>query len=290
MVEFDARKLESFYQPSRTVDYYLPLDGKYIHLNPFIGQKIILNFSGTIRCVHCQRVTKKSFSQGYCFPCARSLAQTDLCIVRPHTCAFFEGGCRDSEWGEKNCMTDHVVYLANSSGLKVGITRQENRFNRWIDQGASKAIPIARVSKRIDAGKIEAHLSKNLSDKTNWRKMLTNQVPEIDLQSQKELVLKSMPEGISWEPLTEPVYSFRYPVHTYPEKVKSHNLDKTPTVEGRLLGIKGQYFILDTGVLNIRKFTGYELKLDVEDHSPEPIASKPSSISSSGISSISSAD
>ena len=52
-----------------------------------------------------------------------------------------------------------------------------------------------------------------------------------------------------------------YPVEQYPEKVKSHNLDKTPVIRGKLQGIKGQYLILDTGVINIRKYSGYELRI-----------------------------
>ena len=63
---------------------------------------------------------------------------------------------------------------------------------------------------------------------------------------------------------TESVCEIGYPVNAYPEKVKAHNFDKTDTVSGVLQGIKGQYLILDSGVLNVRKFSGYELELSTE--------------------------
>ena len=54
-----------------------------------------------------------------------------------------------------------------------------------------------------------------------------------------------------------------YPVLSWPDKVKAHNFDKQTEVEGTLMGIKGQYLMLDTGVLNIRKFGGYEVEIKV---------------------------
>jgi hypothetical protein len=47
----------------------------------------------------------------------------------------------------------------------------------------------------------------------------------------------------------------------YPTKVVSLNFDKTPVISGVLEGIKGQYLLLDVGVLNIRKFSSYNLTL-----------------------------
>ena len=291
MYELDVQKLESFYEPGSTVAYYLPYGDQFIHLNPFIGQAVKIRYKGSITCIHCGRKTKKSFNQGYCFPCARSLPQTDLCIVRPQTCSYFDGGCRDPEWGEKHCMIRHTVYLANSSGIKVGITRHENRFNRWVDQGAIAAIPIATVNKRIDAGKVEVALATTLADKTNWRKMLSKDVKEIDLHTAKSAALDLIPADISHEISEEPVYRFKYPVREFPEKIKSYNLDKTPEVEDILLGIKGQYLIFKNAVINFRKFSGYAIEFSSPDQRVVPISSKPSSVgSSSAASSISSAD
>lgn len=57
------------------------------------------------------------------------------------------------------------------------------------------------------------------------------------------------------------VTSIRYPVLEFQEKIKSHNFDKNPIVDGTLMGIKGQYLMFDTGVINIRKFTSYEVRV-----------------------------
>ena len=57
------------------------------------------------------------------------------------------------------------------------------------------------------------------------------------------------------------VVQIRYPVLEYPEKVRSHNLDKEPRLEGTLMGIKGQYLIFDTAVINMRKYAGYLMQV-----------------------------
>jgi hypothetical protein len=51
--------------------------------------------------------------------------------------------------------------------------------------------------------------------------------------------------------------NFHFPARQYPSKIVSFNLDKIPVVEGQLDAVKGQYLILDTGVINIRKYAGY---------------------------------
>lgn len=250
------------------VQYSLTLDDKIIPLNKWLGQKISLTFSGAIACVHCGRATKKSFNQGYCYPCFQKLAQCDRCIMSPEHCHFHQGTCREPLWGEQFCMTDHIVYLANSSGLKVGITRASQIPVRWIDQGAVSAIPFARVATRQQSGLLEVLLKQHVADKTNWRVMLKNEQPEISLQDAcATLAVKILPEltvlqsqfglqAIQLLPDAEEI-KIRYPVLAYPHKVSSLNADKEPLISGRLLGIKGQYLLLDSGVINLRKYTGY---------------------------------
>jgi hypothetical protein len=138
-----------------TVQYELPLSDQRIALNPLLGKVIKLTFTGNIRCVHCNRTIKKSFNQGYCYPCFISLAQCDMCIMKPETCHYEAGTCREPSWGEEFCFKPHIVYLANSSGIKVGITRQTQIPTRWIDQGAVQALPIFKVQSRYMAGLIE---------------------------------------------------------------------------------------------------------------------------------------
>ena len=129
--------------------YSMPIGDQLVPMNALIGKMLTLDFQGQINCVHCGRLTKKSFNQGYCYPCFQRLAQCDICIVSPEKCHYAAGTCRDPEWGESHCMIDHVVYLANSSGVKVGITRGTQVPTRWIDQGAVSALPIFRVRTRL---------------------------------------------------------------------------------------------------------------------------------------------
>ena len=130
------------------VQYHLPIGEHRVHLNPLVGKVLSLEFSGQINCIHCDRKTNKSFSQGFCYPCFRRLAACDSCIVSPEKCHFDAGTCREPDWAESNCFVDHIVYLANTSGVKVGITRHSQVPTRWMDQGATQAQPIARVQHR----------------------------------------------------------------------------------------------------------------------------------------------
>ncbi len=253
------------------VEYRLPLDDEQIPLNQFIGSTVSLNYLGQIHCIECGRKTSKSYSQGYCYPCFQSLAACDMCIMKPETCHYFKGTCRQPEWGETHCFQQHYVYLANSSGLKVGITRGSQVPTRWMDQGASQALPIFRVSNRLISGKLEVAIKEHVSDRTDWRKMLKGEPEAIDLCIRRDELLQQTeaeireveqqfdPESITLLPDEQPV-TINYPVEQYPDKVKSFNFDKTAQIEGTLQGIKGQYLILDTGVLNIRKFGGYHIQ------------------------------
>lgn len=252
------------------VQYAFRLGEAEVPVNPLLGKTIRLEFLGEINCCHCGRKTKKSFSQGYCYPCFTKLAQCDSCIMSPEKCHFDEGTCREPEWGERFCMTDHVVYLANSSGVKVGITRASQVPTRWIDQGARQALPIMRVATRQQSGFVEDVLRTQVTDRTNWRTLLKGEAEALDLVAIREQLFDQCAEGLlalqqrfglqAIQPVgdIEPI-EIAYPVQAYPAKIASLDLDKTPVVEGTLQGIKGQYLILDTGVINIRKYTAYQL-------------------------------
>ncbi|MBA1187785.1 DUF2797 domain-containing protein [Pseudomonas entomophila] len=252
------------------VQYHFRLGEQEIAVNPLIGQRLRLEYLGAIHCTHCGRRTKTSFSQGYCYPCMTQLAQCDVCIMAPERCHYDAGTCRDPSWGERFCMTDHVVYLANSSGIKVGITRATQLPTRWLDQGASQALPILRVATRQQSGLVEDLLRTQVSDRTNWRALLKGEAEVLDLPAIRDQLLATCSEGLralqdrfglqAIQPLQDAeVVQMRYPVEAYPTKVVSFNLDKNPVVEGTLKGIKGQYLIFDTGVINIRKYTAYQL-------------------------------
>ena len=251
------------------VSYQLPIGDQRIALNPLIGKTLTLHFHGTIACKHCGRKTKKSYSQGFCFPCMQKLAQCDLCIMKPETCHHHLGTCREPEWGVQHCMVHHYVYLANTSGVKVGITRHTQIPTRWIDQGAIQALPIFKVSTRLQSGLVEIALAEFINDKTNWRTMLKGGNEPIDLLAKaatlkpliaeklSELALKFGADAI--EELHESVVNIHYPVQEYLTKISSFNLDKTPIVSGILLGIKGQYLIFEKGVINMRKYSSYQI-------------------------------
>ena len=258
-----------------SVNYALPIGDTELPLNELLDQRFKLSFEGVINCVHCDRKTKKSFSQGYCFPCFRRLAACDSCIVSPEKCHFDAGTCREPDWAESNCFVDHVVYLANTSGVKVGITRATQIPTRWIDQGATQAKPIARVSHRHLSGLLEITLAKHVADKTAWQTMLKGDGAPVSLEERRQDLMSLCAEeiealqtrfGLQSLTLLEDAdeTNISYPVLAYPEKVSAHNFDKNPVVEGRLLGIKGQYLMFDTGVLNIRKFGGYHIAVEID--------------------------
>ena len=268
------RKMRTSLEQEAPVTYQLPLTNNLVALNPVVGQSITLNYTGNIFCVHCDRKISKSFNQGYCYPCFTSLAQCDMCIMKPEQCHYEAGTCREPEWGLAQCFQPHYVYLANSSGIKVGITRHTQIPTRWIDQGAVQALPIMKVQSRLISGLVEIELAKHVSDKTSWQRMLKNLQEEVDLIAKrdellalcdKEIVVIRERFGKSAIDVlvNEDVVSIQYPVQTYPIKVKSFNFDKIAKVSGVLQGIKGQYLLLDSGVINIRKFAGYEVEFIV---------------------------
>ncbi len=236
-------------------------------LNELLGRQVRLACSGELRCIHCGRATRKPYGEGSCYPCFQNLPQNDICIVKPELCHFGDEGnpCRDPEWGERNCFSPHLLYLAVSSGLKVGITRRLNVPDRWIDQGASRALPVLELPDRISVGLLEHELARSYSDRTQWQRMLRNEVPEVDLAAERQRLLDNLPATDSEAvPVEASVFQFNYPVLEWPRKVRSLNLEKAPVAEGRLLGIKGQYLILDSGVLNIRRNSGRCATLHVE--------------------------
>ena len=254
------------------VQYTMLLGDSEIPLNQYLGQSLQLQYSGVINCIHCGRKTAKSFNQGYCYPCFRRLAQCDSCIMSPEKCHYAAGTCREPEWGETHCMIDHIVYLANTSGLKVGITRGSQVPTRWMDQGATQAQPIFRVDTRMHSGLVETVFKNHIADKTQWQAMLKGDAQPCDLEQARIRLLaecsgeiEDLQRQFGLQAITvleeHPETRISYPVLEYPTRVSSFNLDKVPDVGGTLLGIKGQYLVFDSGVINMRKYGGYQLSL-----------------------------
>lgn len=248
------------------VNYSIQFGNDTVSLNEIIGKKVEIEFKNEINCIHCGRTTNKSFFQGYCYPCFKTLPQTDEGVLSPEKCQAHLGISRNLEWAKEHCLIEHYVYLTITSGLKVGVTRYTQIPTRWIDQGAVKAIKLAKTPYRNLAGQIEVELKKYVADKTNWRNMLKNVYDEsIDLLHEKQNIANLLP--IDFQEFVESdntVTELKYPVELYPKKITSLNLDKTPLFGGILLGIKGQYLIFENGVVfNIRKHNGYLVDLKI---------------------------
>ncbi|MBJ40411.1 MAG: hypothetical protein CMD83_18475 [Gammaproteobacteria bacterium] len=260
--------------PEALVRYAFTTDMGKVALNDVLGHRIRIEFSGRIRCQHCGTLTPKSYAQGYCYPCFKRLAETDLCVVSPDRCHYADGTCRDPAWGERFCMDEHVVYLANSSGIKVGITKPANLPTRWIDQGAVQGLPVARVATRQQAGLLEVACARHFTDKTQWQRMLMADDPLVDMAQFRETLardtrtdLQALQERFGLtaiQPLSDAGTTvLRYPVLGYPSRVVAINPQKRPLLEGQLIGIKGQYLMLDSGVINLRRYIGYEVAFSV---------------------------
>ncbi len=272
----NIKKMAVGVDANNVAQYQLNVGNSSIDMNDLVGKHISVSYEAQINCVHCGRKTNKSFSQGYCYPCLTKLAQCDSCMIKPEKCHYDQGTCREPAWGEENCFASHFVYLSNTGNAKVGITRfvTDGVSSRWIDQGASQALPILRVHNRLMSGLVETALKAQIADKTNWRKMLQGEAEPIDLHSLKAGLLSNASSELkaltdqyglqSISDIESDILNIAYPVETYPTKVKSINLDKEFAFEGRLQGIKGQYLMLDNDrVINVRKYSGYHLNIEV---------------------------
>ncbi|MDH5762352.1 MAG: DUF2797 domain-containing protein [Nitrospinota bacterium] len=245
------------------IQYFLSLDEKLTAINPEIGRDMSLKFLNKITCIECGRSIKKTYDQGYCFPCARDLPENAMCAVRPEKCEHEFGNEQDREFFEKYCKVDHLVYLSLTSGVKVGVTRHWNIPSRWIDQGAVQGLVIARTPERKLSGLIEVALAEHMADKTNWRKMLKGELDPVDLKEIRSKVSKWFPDDLKQYFLNDQdVCELHYPVVEVPPKIVSHNLDKEPHFRDRLTGIKGQYLIFDNRVINLRKYGGYHVEFE----------------------------
>ncbi len=246
------------------VKYTLPIGENLLEMNDLIGKEISMKFEGQINCISCGKQTKTSFGQGFCYNCLQTAPEASESILRPELSKAHLGIARDMEWAEKHDLIDHIVYLAVSSEVKVGVTRIHQIPTRWIDQGASSAIKLATTPNRHIAGVIEVFLKKYFTDKTNWRAMLKNEVMEnIDLVAEKEKVIQLLPKELrNYTEMDNSTTEINYPVKQFPDKIKSVGFDKMPLIEGVLTGIKGQYLLFeDDSVLNIRKHSGYFIQV-----------------------------
>ena len=250
---------------SNPIQYYLVFEDSFLNVNQLLGKSMEINFVG-YQCLNCGK-KKKIFRQGFCYDCFMSSAAVGDWIMKPELSTAHLGiADRDLEYEMKVQLQPHIVYLASSSEVKVGVTRGTQVPTRWIDQGASYAISIVEVPNRYLAGITEVTLKNHFVDKTNWQKMLKNEISQIDLILEKGRVKDLLPVDVHdfYYPEKIEVTELIYPVLQYPVKVTSLNLDKTPNYTGRLTGVKGQYLIFEDGtVFNVRSFEGYMVRINV---------------------------
>ena len=246
------------------IQYYLVFENDFLHINQLLDKPIAIKLIGS-QCLSCN-LDKPIYRQGFCKSCFFDKPFAGDWIMRPElSTAHLGKEDRDLDYEKKVQLQPHIVYLANSSTIKVGVTRKSQVPTRWIDQGAHEAIEIVEVPNRYLAGITEVALKNYVADKTNWRKMLQNDVQEVDLEQAREDIFEEFADlldDFDADDLDEEIITINYPVTEYPEKIKSLGFDKLPTIEGTLNGIKGQYLILDCGVLNMRKHQGYFITIE----------------------------
>lgn len=247
------------------VAYTLVLKDQEIQMNDLIGKPVQLTWTGKIHCVVCGKSIKKTYGQGFCFDDFSNSPENADCILKPELCQGHLGIGRDPQWELEHHVQETYVYLALTSEIKVGVTRLTQVPTRWIDQGAWKAVLLAKVPYRKLAGEIEVALKAHLVDKTNWQLMLKNEMAwETNLAEEKKRVAELLPEHLKMYVLPdEPETEIQYPVETYPTNLNRLSFDKEKTIAGTLAGIRGQYLIFqDGGIINLRTFTGYEITLE----------------------------
>lgn len=248
------------------------------------GMHIMLKHTGRYQCVSCKKILKKIYS-GFCYVCLTQKAMADTCVMAPNRCHYLKGTCREPKWGENFCFKPHFIYLAYTDKFKVGLTRQTHIPYRWMDQGATIAAILSKVTSRYQAGMIEKSLMEILSDKSHWQNMLKsgnsrpskedflNKWLEVQdwlkkkIQAHPDLIVETSSElhiSKEIEILNAPeIFEMDYPLDFIPEKIKSVSLEKEPIVSDEIIGIKGQYLIFRDRVLNVRSHEGAIVSLQL---------------------------
>lgn len=256
------------------VQYNLPLynnlhPGTEINMNELVGKEISLRFTGTINCVVTGKSIKKTYGEGMSYDAWKASPMAVESIINPELDTAHLGvGIRDLEWERERHVRPHFVYLAQTNAIKVGVTRDLSIPSRWVDQGAKRAIKFAETPYRQKSGLIETELKAHISDKTNWRKMLTNESGTGSLEEEFSRLKALLPKQLRQYVLPykeSEICEIEYPVEEYPEKVKSFKLDTMPEVNQKLKGIRGQYLIFqDDSVINLRSHSGYQISIEAD--------------------------
>jgi hypothetical protein len=248
----------------RPIQYYLVFENDFLNVNQLLDKKINISFLG-YQCLNCKK-KKKIYRQGFCYDCFFEIPQAADWIIHPEQSKAHLGiEDRDLEYEKSVQLKPHIVYLANSSNVKVGVTRKTQVPTRWIDQGAHEALEIVEVPNRYLAGITEVALKNYVGDKTNWRTILKNEIQEQDLAAWRDKLKQYIPdEALPYFIENNTETNLEFPVLQYPTKLKTLNLIKTPEYTGTLKGIKGQYLIFeDDTVFNVRSNEGFVVSINM---------------------------
>src|SRR5690625_2470916 len=246
------------------IQYFMDFPSDVVNVNQLLDKTIQIRFL-RYSCLNCE-LDKKIYRQGFCYDCFFKLPQAADWVIKPELSTAHEGiEDRDLEYEKRVQLQPHIVYLANSGHVKVGITRKTQVPTRWIDQGAHEAIPILETPNRYLAGIAEVALKDHISDKTNWRNMLRNNIENEDIFAIQKELKEFIPEKTKQYFIENPEKTeINYPVLNYPTKIKSFNFKKDLSYTGVLKGIKGQYLIFeDNTVFNIRSNSGNVVEINV---------------------------
>lgn len=265
MLQFKGVLKKMLTEYNQPIDYYLEMENGFLHLNELLNKDFEITFE-KYQCLSCGQ-DKPIFRQGFCQSCFFAIPQAGEWIMHPElSTAHLDIEDRDLAYEKRVQLQPHIVYLSLSSEIKVGVTRKTQVPERWIDQGAVQAIEIMEVPNRYLAGIAEVALKDHFADKTNWQKMLKNDIPEVDLVAEKEQLRHLLPKEVQ-EYFVEngsKLFKIQFPILKYPLKISSLNLTKTPNYKGKLVGVKGQYLIFeDNMVFNVRNSEGFVVKIQV---------------------------
>ena len=257
------QKMTSIYD--NPIRYILEFESNFILMNQAINKEIHISKKGYC-CLSCSG-NIEIFANGFCKKCFFESPKSGDWVMRPELSkAHLDQEDRDLDFEKEMQLQPHILYFSITSGLKVGVTRVKNMQTRWIDQGAVESIILLELPNRYLAGLAEVELKEDYSDKTNWRKMLTNEINKVDLINEKKNALGKLSNDLKkYKSGNDEVYKFNYNVLDYPKSVKSKSLKKYKEINGKLVGVKGQYLIFeDSTVFNVRSNEGYVVEIGLK--------------------------
>ena len=247
----------------------LQSDGEFVEnpINAHIGHKLQIVYTGKQVCVHCRQAVRKLFAEGLCYTCFQNAPEAAPCIIRPELCEAHLGKGRNIEWEQRYHYQPHVVYLAVSHALKVGVTRDTQIPTRWIDQGAAWAVVVAKTPYRQLAGRIEQKLKALYTDRTSWQRMLKGEKLEgANLAEEHKRITQYLTQVdvglVQFLCFPKDIVHMNYPIQQIPQKPKSVNLLKNSVIQAVLRGIRGQYLLFEQDIVfNIRRHSGFHIEM-----------------------------